>query len=299
VFKYFLYFVFCSICLSLFSQTQVFKEKNKWGIKEKDQIIIKPVYDTIFNFDSTGKVCLTCAKVKGAHPNKFIKTPSVTYYCNYLNKKGQRLIIKQTGADTTSVFSLHKSTLLQYQRNSNIMTVSVKSLKHLVDKDFNQITSKGYDEINLSGEPQFLIAEKKSEGSVLLSGLINLKEEEVIPIVFSHIKVNSRDSLIIACTTGQGSNSEDDIFNYKGEKIAAYRKHVDLATKEFVVHKIFSPKEYYIVLNLKTKEEKIERAEEAMLYKDETLLMMNDGHWFTYDMNTHKKAPFDNKQRKK
>jgi hypothetical protein len=134
---------------------------------------------------------------------------------------------------------------------------------------------------------------------VLLSGLINKKEEEIIPFVFSHIKVNSRDSLIIACTTGQGANSEDDIFNYEGKKIAAYKKHVELATKEFIVHKIFSPKEYLIIYNIKTKEEKIEYAQEVYLNKGEELIMVNEGHLFLYDMVTRKKTPYDNKHNKK
>ena len=298
MYKHSLYFLFCIIINYSFSQTKLFKENGKWGIKENEKIVVKPIYDTVFNFDSTAKVCLACAKIKGVNPNKYIKTPTITFNCHYLNKSGERLIIKQLDADTSSIFSLNKTTLAQYQSNNTYMTVAIKNHKHLVDKDFKQITFKGYDEIHFSSEPEFLIAENKNEGSVLLSGLINRKEEEIIPIIFSHIKVNSRDSLIIACTTGQGANSEDDIFNYKGEKIAAYKKHIELATKDFIVHKIFSPKEYLIVYNIKTKEEKIEYAQEVYLYKGEELLMVNEGHWFIYDMNTHKKSPY-NKHNKK
>jgi len=299
VLKHFLYIFICLIINYSFSQTKTYKENGKWGIKENDKVIIKPVYDTIFNFDSTSKVCLACAKIKGANPNKYIKTPSITFNCNYLNKNNDRLIIKQFGTDTCSIFSLHKNSVSQYLNNNNYMTVAVKNHKHLVYKNFTQITSKGYDEIYFSSEPEFLIAENKNEGNALLSGLINKKEEEIIPFVFSHIKVNSRDSLIIACTTGQGPNSEDDVFNYKGEKIAAYKKHIELATKEFIVHKIYSPKEYLIIYNIKTKEEKVEYAQEIYLYKEEELLMMNEGHWFLYDMKTHKKSPYDNKHNKK
>jgi len=299
LFRHLLYFIFCFVINYSFSQTAVFKEDGKWGIKENGNILIKPAYDTIFNFDSTFKVCLACAKIKSANPNKYIKTPSITFNCRYLNKRSEPLIIKQFASDTCSIFSLGKNTVAQYLNGNNYMTVAVKNHKHLVYKDFTQITSKGYDEIHFSSDPEFLVAENKDDGNVLLSGLINKKEEQIIPMVFSHVKVNSRDSLIIACTTGQGANSEDDVFNYKGEKIAAYKKHIELATKDFIVHKIFSPKEYLIVYNIKTKEEKVEYAQEVYLYKGEELLMMNEGHWFLYDMNTHKKSPYDLKHQKK
>ncbi len=281
-----------------FSQTKVFKENNKWGIKENEVVIIKAVYDTIFNFDSTSKVCLACAKIKGVNPNKYIKTPTVSFNCNYLNKSGERLIVKQLDADTTSIFHLGKHTVSQFQNKNNYMTVAVKNQKHLIYKDFTQVTSKGYEDVYFSSEREFLVIEKRTEGNTILSGLINRKEEEVIPCIFSHVKVNSRDSLIIACTTGQGANSEDDIFNYKGEKIAAYKKHVEIATKDFIVHKIFSPREYLIVVNLKTKEEKIEYATEVFLYKGDDVLMMNEDHWFIYNVITHKKTPFDTKRKK-
>ena len=286
-------------CLqAIVGQTKLFRENAHWGIKDGEQIIIAPKYDTIFNFDSTNTVCFACLKVRVVNPNKFIKTPSLSFNCHYLNKKAERLVVKQFEADTCSIFALHKHTVAQYLNNNNYMSVSVKNHKHLVYKDFTQITNKGYEEINFSSNPDFLIAEIRTEGNVILSGLINKKEEEIIPIVFSRVKVNSRDSLIIACTTGQGNNSEDDVFNYEGKKIAAYRKHVELATKEYIIHKIFTPKEYLIVLNLKTKEEKVEYAQEVYLGKGDDLLMMNEGHWFYYNLKTAKKTPYDTKHKK-
>jgi len=296
--KKYLNFLFCTISFLSFSQTQVFKEAGKWGIKENGQVLIKPVHDTVFNFDSTGKVCLACTKIRSAHANKYIKSPVLSFNCSYINKKGERLIIKQTGADTTSIFSLHKTTLSNYIGTKNIMTVEVGNKKHLVDKDFKQYTSKGYDDIHFSGDPLFLIAEKKTEGHSTFAGLLNLKEEEVIPYKYSHIKINNKDSLIIGCTAGQGANSEDDIFDYTGKKISSYHRHIELATKKYIVHKIFVPKEYLIVLNLETKEEQTEHAEVAIYHTDDSILMMNEGHWFTYDVKTHKKKPYDLKHKK-
>jgi hypothetical protein len=52
-----------------------------------------------------------------------------------------------------------------------------------------------------------------------------------------------------------------------------------------------------LVINLKTKEEKIEYAEEAKYYSGHEVLMMNEGHWFIYDVTTHKKKSYDPKKK--
>jgi hypothetical protein len=292
-----LYIFLFFLSAGLFSQTQVFKEGTKYGIKEKDRVIIQPVHDTLFNFDSTGRVCLACAKIRGAHPNKFIRTPVFSYSCSYISRNGERLVIQNDG-DTSSIFNLHKTTVAHYLSNAQVMTVEVKNSKHLVDKDFKQLTMKGYDDIHFSADPQFLVAGKKNENGNMMYGLVNRKEEEVLPYRYSHIKINPADSLIIGCTAGQGANSEDDIYDFNGKKVASYHRHVELATKDWIIHKIFIPKEYLLVVNLKTKEEKVEYAEEAQYYKGNEVLMMNEGHWFLYDVITHKKKSYDPKHKK-
>ena len=89
---------------NLHSQTVAFRDATKWGVKENESVIIKPIYDTIFAFDSTDKVCMACFRIKSASANKFIKVTTTSYACNYLNKKGERLVIRNQKNDTTSVF---------------------------------------------------------------------------------------------------------------------------------------------------------------------------------------------------
>lgn len=291
----YLLFVICSG--NAFCQTETFKELTKWGIKENDKVIIKPVYDTAFNFDNNGKVCLVCNKAKTPSANRFIRVMSVTYNCNYLDKTGKRLMIIPYGSDTAcSIFSLTKQAVKQYTEDPKYIIVSVKGRRFLVTKDFKQITFKEYSEINYTGDPNFLIAEIKNEANVVFKGLIDLNEKEIVPFIYSNIKLNTRDSLIIACSAGMGANREDDIYNYSGKKVDSYRRHIDMATKNYVIHKIFEPKEYYIIYNPKTKEEHVVYSEEVQLHTGEELLMRNDDHWFTYDMITGLKKPFEQKK---
>lgn len=282
-----------------FCQTEIFREGNKWGIKEGDKIIIKPVYDTTFNFDVTGKVCLVCNKSTTQPVNRFIKSISPVYNCNYLDKAGKRLMVIPYGSDTAcSIFSLSKLAVKQYQEDPKYIIASIKGKKFLITKDFKQITYKYYTEINYTYDPNFLVVETKNEGNVILRSLIDLNEKEIVPFLYSNIKLNTRDSMIVACSAGLGPNREDDIYNYNGKKTDSYKRHIDMVTKNFVIHKIFEPKEYYIVYNTKTKEEHVVYSEEIQLHTNEELLMRNEDHWFTYDMVTNKKKPFDQKNKK-
>jgi hypothetical protein len=274
-----------------FSQTVPFRENAKWGIKENEKMIINPVYDTIFNFDSTNKICLACYRTKSASANKFIKVFTTTYSCNYLNKKNERLMIRNMHNDTISVFALTKNSQKQYWGNSPFFVVSTKNKKFLLNKNFDQLTYKGYHDISLSPDPSFYFTHVMSENDVVLAGLVNTKEEEIIPYQYSIIKINTDDSLIIACSAGVRVNAEDEIFNYQGKKVIGVRRHIDMATKNFLIHKIFEPKEYYILYNINTKEEKSLNADEVQFYRHDEILIRSKNDWYIYDMNTNQKKP--------
>lgn len=269
-----------------------FKENSKWGIKEHESIIIKPVYDTIFDFDNTGKVCLACYKTKGLSANKFIKTYTTVYACNYLNKQAGKLKIKTSENDTCTVFSLGKNSVKQFNDDQKHFIVSFKSKKYIVNKDFSQVTFKGYHEIYTTAEPKLFITEIKNEAGIISTGLINFSEEQLIPFNYSGIKVNNIDSLIICCSAGLGGSGEDDIYDYNGKKLSSYRRHIDMATKNFVIHKIFEPKDYYILLNVKSKEETIFNADEIVPFEKDEILMRVKSDWFIFNLETKGRKPY-------
>ncbi len=255
-------------------------------------MIIKPVYDTIFNFDSTGVVCLACYKSKSASTNKFIKVTTTTYACNYLNKKSERLVIRNVANDTFSVFSINKNTIKNYSGNSPYFTVLSKGKKHLLYKNFQQITFKGYHDISFSPDKKFYFTSIVNEGDIVLAGLTNEREEEVIPHQYSIIKMNTSDSLIVACSAGVRIHAEDEVFDYTGKKIIGTYRHIDMATKHFLIHKIYDAKEYYILYNMSTKEEKTLNADELKILEHYEILIRQKNDWFIYDLNTNLKKPF-------
>jgi hypothetical protein len=288
-FKIFLV-VLVTLTNSLYCQTKPFKEGIRWGIKDGNQVIINPVYDTIFNFDETGKVCLACRKMKGPS-NKIIKVTTYTYACNYLNKKGEKLRIKAFNNDTCSIFSLGKNTINQYSDAHTSFAVSVKNAKYLVDKEFKQLTFNEYYDVAQSVEPMFYSVSTMDESETILTGLVDLNEHEVIPIQFAHIRINPVDSLIMGCSAGVRINSDDDIFNYAGKKMDSYHRHVEMATKDYIIHKVFTPKEHFVIYNIKTKEEKNLQANEIHFFDHEEILIRIRDDWYVYNLKTNLKTP--------
>jgi hypothetical protein len=274
------------------AQTLPFRNGKTWGIKKNEQIIINPVYDTIFNFENTNRVCLACFKTKGVSTNKFIKISTISYSCNYLNANNKLLTIKNETNDTTSVFSLSKTTLNELYNDKNYFIATTKNKKYLIDKNFNQITFKGYHTILLTNNPNFFVVENKTEHGQIIVGLINSQEKQILDFNYSHIKLNTFDSLIIACSSGVNPNANDEVFDYSGKKICGFKRHIDFATKTFIIHKIFDPNEHYITYNLSTKEEKELNALEVKQYSTNELLIKIKNDWFIYNMISAERKPY-------
>lgn len=270
-------------------QTVAFKEQGKWGIKENEKIIISPKYDTIFNFAPDGDVCLACFVLDIANANKFIKSHTKKLTCNYLNKRNQALKITLDSGDSSTVFSFGNTTLDQLYENPSGFVVAAHGKKYLIDKNFKQLTFNGYEDVNFSLDKNFYHAAKMNEFEKVHAGLIDIHEREVIPFHYSKIKLNPVDSLISCCAAGVGNNLEDDVFDFSGKKIESYRRHVDLATKNFIIHKLFEPKELYIIYDLKTKEEKNLKADEVYFFDHDEILIKIKNDWYVYNLITSQK----------
>lgn len=291
--KKLIYIFFVLYSFSNSSQTLTFKGASKWGIKQNEKFIIEPVYDTIFNFDNTGKVCLACHKIKSTGTNKFIKVASTTFVCNYINFDKKILTIKTELNDTSSIFNLSKTSVKELNDNKNYFIATCKNKKYLIDKNFRQITFNGYYSIGLSDNPDFLIVEQKEESGQIYTGLVNLKEEKIIDFNYSGIKVNAFDSLIIGCTSGIKVGADDDVLDYSGKKLYNFKRHIDFATKSFIIHKIFEPSEYYVIYNLITKEEKILNASDVKQYSTNEILVKLKNNWFIYNFFSEEKRPYN------
>lgn len=204
---------------------------------------------------------MACVKTQKPSTNKFIKMNNMVLLCKYYNDKKENLVIKIKN-DTCNYFSFHKNAHNYYSNYKNYIIVSAKEKKYIVNSTFQQISFTGYDEIiPLSIKNHFLV-ESKTTGVSYLNGVIDANEKMVVPMEYTHIKSNPFDTLFIGCTAQIRINGQDDVIDLTGKKVHTFNRHVDEATKNFIIHKIFEPHEYYIVYDLATKKEKIIEAED-------------------------------------
>jgi len=268
----------CSI-----AQLSAFKNGNKWGFTKDGANFIPAVYDTVMPFDSTKKICMACIKTQKPSTNKFIKMNNNIILCKYLNENKEELIIK-TKNDTCSYFNFTKNAISSYTSHKKYIVVHAKDKKYVVDNTFKQITFTPYDEIiPLSIKDHFLV-ENKTTAASYLDGVIDVNEKLLIPMEYTHIKANPFDTLFIACTAQIKLMGYDDVFDITGKKVHSFNRHIDNASKNFTIHKVFEPYEYYIINELQTKKEKTINAEDITYLGNDMINIKIKGQYYKSSM---------------
>jgi hypothetical protein len=264
---------------ALAAQMSPFKKNNKWGYAKDGAELIPAIYDTILPFDSIKKICMACVRSHKPQPNKFMKINTLVLMCKYLNEKNESLVIKVKN-DTVNYFSYHKKAFEYYSQYNNYLVVSARDKKYVVDQTFKQITFNGHDEIIPSSIKDHFIIENKTMGTSYLNGVISVAEKQVVPMEYTHIRSNPFDTLFIGCTAQIKLNGNDDVLDITGKKVHSFNRHIDNASKNFIIHRVFEPHEYYIILELKTRKEKIIHAEDITYLGDDNVNIKIKGKYF-------------------
>ncbi len=261
-------------------------------MRDNEKTFLLPVYDTVFAFDSTGRVCMACSQYTGVTRANGMKTTSSAFACNYFNKKKEKLRIRVPGNDTCSVFGLSKNSVSLYQKNDDYFVVSVKGNKYLVGKTFRQMTFKPYTTIYPTDEPAFYVTENKEEDyEGNFAGLITVQEKTVVTHKYSSVKVNPRDSLILACSAGM-PKTEDIVYDYNGKQLRSSHRHIHSANRLFMVQQVFEPEKYFVICDMHNGVEKNLAADEVVLSSSYEALIRIKKEWYTLDMKTMQKKPF-------
>ncbi|MBK7818044.1 MAG: hypothetical protein IPJ60_11245 [Sphingobacteriaceae bacterium] len=271
-------FIFIFLSAASFAQLSTFKKNNKFGFAKDGVELSPPIYDTILPFDSTKKICMACVKTQKP-ANKFIKTNNMIMVCKYVNDKNESLVLKVKN-DTVNYFALHKKAFDYYTQYKDYVVVSARDKKYVVDKQLKQITFAGYDEIIPSSIKHHFIVENKTLGASYFNGVIDKDEKQVVPMEYTHIKSNPFDTLFICCTAQIKLNGSDDVLDITGKKVQTFNRHIDNASKNFVIHRVFEPYEYYIIHDLHTKKEKIINAEDITYLGNDNVNIKIKGKYF-------------------
>lgn len=237
---------------------------------------------------------MACAKLRSVSGNGGLQVSSTYYRCNYINRAQKLLTITDSDQDTSSLFSLARNSVSQFTTNSELMVVTYKSEKYLVDKNFRQITFKGHHNIYPGPATHLLICEKKGNFETVYTGVIDLREKIVVPYNYSSISISAPDSLIIACSAGLAGKT-DDIYDYSGRKIYSSSRHIQQAGRRYVVQKSFEPKVRYHLLGRNNSVEHL-TAEEILLAANEQVIFRKNSRWFLFDPETGEKKPIKSEE---
>jgi len=279
---------FTTACV--FSQTiSAFKSQGKWGFKKGEAVIIEPQYDSVFGFDQTGQICLVGNEEAAKRSiNSLTKQVRKEYTFNYINSKNQKFYFKpQLGLDSSCNVNVNKQTAFLYLGKNDVFVVSVNGKKMLWSKKGNMVSSTSHDNINFTKVPGLYTFEESS-----VWGLMNKTGKQLIPPTYSKINFNTIDSVIYCCTAGSKYNGSDDVYNYKGEKIHSSNKHIQCASKNYLIYRLYASENSFIVFDIKENKEKALKAEYVYYLKDNKVAML-DEDWFIYDLKTEKRTPLD------
>jgi hypothetical protein len=276
-----------------YSQTlSAFRSDNKWGYKNGDAVIIESQYDTALAFDQTSRIAMVgkAFSKRSLSANTFKK--EFTY--SFINKKNQKIYIHPTDApDSICEFSLNKNMVADYMSNKELFAVNYAGKKFLLTKDGKQV-SGAVDNFHATSVPHFFAYEVKEKSGLGLWGLIDETGKHIIPVSYSKITINPRDSLIICCTAGIKSNGSDEIYNFSGERKFSSPRHIDYAYRNYAVYKLHEPEISYIIQDSNDKKERSLKANWAY-YLPTGIMVYKQGkdHYYFYNLKDDKKVPFD------
>ncbi|MBS1652701.1 MAG: hypothetical protein JSU07_11900 [Bacteroidetes bacterium] len=251
----------------------------------------KKHYDSVV-VNKNANVCMACVLVKTQTNNKFMKVFTSVYKCNYINDKSEILTIKNANGDTCSIFSLGNKPQADINASDSMFVATVKNEKFTVKNNFEQLTFFPYHDISFTTWQGVLKVGVKTEAGNVIYGLVKLNNDILLQPQYSNIKINAKDSLIIICNSQKGPNSEDDLLNFKFEKVFSIRKHIELCTKNFIVFKIFEPVEKYVIYNISSKTEKELNAENISNYLGDIILIKQNNQLFEYNLNTNTQTKY-------
>jgi hypothetical protein len=286
-----------SVFLSNSQNITAFKVNKKWGFKQGEAVIIEPEYDSIYGFDPSGQICL----VGNIDPlrksvNSLTREVKIPYTFRYINSKNERLYFKAPNAlDSSSEATPSKYSGALYRIEGDLIIACISGKKVLATKKGKQLSSEGYESIHFTKVPGFLLFElKDNSSSASFFGIMDNEAKRIIPPSYSKISFNIYDSLIYCCTAGIRFNGNDDIYNYKGEKIHTSSRHIQCAGKNFVVYRMFASENSYVILDIKQNKEHTIKAEYIYYLKNDVTALLDDD-WFFYDLRTDKRTPMDKK----
>lgn len=281
-----------AICLSG-QVPELYRTGNKWGYRLRGEVLITPQYDTAFPFDRTGRIAM--AGIRSAartevNPLTGEERPLMEY--SFINRDNARLSLKLLPSpDSVSLFPSQQELSLGYLSASPVFKVLYGQKVWLFNKQGKQL-SAGFDDIYPAGaENRFFITETYSEWDkevVRVKGLIDTSGRTIVSCEKKHIRINTEDSVVYACSAIFNRRLSDEVFDYKGTLVYSNKHHIEFAAKGLYVYTLYEPKEAFVVAGNSKDLYSIEGQHFCNLKHKKALIVDRDS-WLLVNLQTGKK----------
>lgn len=180
---------------------------------------------------------------------------------------------------------------LKYIGTNPFIYILFQDKMYLFTKEGKQLTI-GYDHIYLQEKLKGYVLEntiEKSGKQYLLKGLYNYDSNNSIPNKYKNIELNLTDSIYFCCSAVFDNLKNDDVYNYKGKLIAYSPEHIEFASKNCLITKIYQPKTYFLVDDKKQNKNYSIDGDELIPLKNNHCLIFSKNNYTLLNLITHKR----------
>lgn len=291
-FHIFTLFVFCFFQIGAQNLFPI-HENGKWGFSNGEKIIINPTYDTVFPFDEKNKIALVATINEfnsSINPLTGEKEPGYDYfYINTNNKKFK--LLPNDFPDSLEHLPFQQEFHLKYRDCKSILHILFQDKVYLFSIDGKQLT-QGYDNIYFQEKVKGFLLEniiEKSGKEYVLKGLYNHESNSNIPCKYKTIEFNLTDSIYFCCSALFDNSKNDDVYNYKGKRVAYSPDHIEFASKNCLITKVYHPKTQFWVDDKKQNKNYSIEGDELIPLKNNHCLIISKNNYTLFDLNNHKR----------
>lgn len=212
------------------------------------------------------------------------------YY--FIDQANRRIALKtEAGKDSTSAFPDQQELALNYQNPSPVFQVLFNKKVWLFAKTGRQL-SEGFDDLFPAGTDGFYITEMYNEWDkevVRQKGLVDKEGQIIVKCTKKQIHINTEDSLVYTCSAIFNKRLSDEVFDYRGNLVYSNKNHIEFASKQVYVYKLYEPKEVFVFGNQSGKDLYSIEGEQFYYLKQKKALVVNKDIWLLVNLQNGKK----------
>jgi hypothetical protein len=163
---------------------------------------------------------------------------------------------------------------------------------YLFSKNGKQLT-QGFDNIYFQEKLKGFVLEniiEKSGKQYVLKGLYNAESDISIPSKYKTIELNLTDSLYFCCSAVFDNSKNDDVYNYKGKHIAYSPEHIEFASKNCLITKLYQPKTEFLINDKKQNKNYSIEGDELIPLKNNHCVIIAKNNYTLINLNNHKRS---------